>query len=525
MRTSELARRLKPFIVQWLQEGSVAVSGGGGGGLTVHALDGAYHSGTLADSQAPQFLKTDGSRNLTGNLAVDPGVTIDGVDISAHAASASAHHSAFVGLEDDAGTAVSPAADYRIQVLGGDGLDSTAGTNVLTLAVDSTVVRTSRQVVAGDGLTGGGALSGDVTLNVGAGDGILANANDVAVDEGFAFNWTAQHSFGAGLISNGDAILNQDLYVGGSTPSTTVLFVDESQGSVGIMSGNLPGGVPDPQFALDVGGPARAEYWIGPHALQLDDAEMIVHFDGPRPFETDFSGTAMGHMGQVATESGGVIYRPGKFGKAIQVAEATTNVLSNPSFEISGYWSTSDTLTYETNGFIGSYCGKVTYASGSATTIYQDYSVSGASGDPWTGSAYVWAEGNNVGKSVAVIVYTYESGTWVNSSTTVTLTSTPQRVVVTHTATGTYTTVRFRVQMNDTTSGAFFFVDACQLEQKGYATPYCDGSLGPGHSWSGTAHASTSTRTVAGLSWTWPSLSTDTPWTIAFWAKDECREW
>jgi hypothetical protein len=39
-----------------------------------------------------------------------------------------------------------------------------------------------------------------------------------------------------------------------------------------------------------------------------------------------------------------------------------------------------------------------------------------------------------------------------------------------------------------------YYVDALQVEEKGYATTYCDGSLGVGYSWSGTAHASTSTR-------------------------------
>lgn len=38
------------------------------------------------------FLKADGTVTLTGNMAVSNGITIDGVDIGAHAADASAHH-------------------------------------------------------------------------------------------------------------------------------------------------------------------------------------------------------------------------------------------------------------------------------------------------------------------------------------------------------------------------------------------------------------------------------------------------
>lgn len=40
----------------------------------------------------------------------------------------------------------------------------------------------ARQIIAGAGLTGGGDLSANVTLNVGAGTGITVNADDVAID-------------------------------------------------------------------------------------------------------------------------------------------------------------------------------------------------------------------------------------------------------------------------------------------------------------------------------------------------------
>ena len=85
-RNSSDYKALQPYIVEEIRR---VVGGGGtrtttgGGGLEAHALSNtSLHTGTLADSQAPQFLKTDGSRALTGNLAVSAGVTIDGVDIS-----------------------------------------------------------------------------------------------------------------------------------------------------------------------------------------------------------------------------------------------------------------------------------------------------------------------------------------------------------------------------------------------------------------------------------------------------------
>lgn len=57
----------------------------------------------------------------------------------------------------------------------------------------SGVVPITRQVLAGAGLTGGGALSADVTLNVGAGAGILVGDDTVAIDTAANLTWTGDH--------------------------------------------------------------------------------------------------------------------------------------------------------------------------------------------------------------------------------------------------------------------------------------------------------------------------------------------
>jgi hypothetical protein len=46
------------------------------------------------------------------------------------------------------------------------------------------------------------------------------------------------------------------------------------------------------------------------------------------------------------------------------------------------------------------------------------------------------------------------------------------------------------------TSAYSLYIDGAQLEKKDHATPYCDGSLGAGYSWSGTEHYSTSSRII-----------------------------
>jgi hypothetical protein len=62
------------------------------GAPSVHALNGPNHTGTLAQSQAPWALAADGSVTLVGNLDVQAGVTVDGVDISAFKAAYDAHN-------------------------------------------------------------------------------------------------------------------------------------------------------------------------------------------------------------------------------------------------------------------------------------------------------------------------------------------------------------------------------------------------------------------------------------------------
>lgn len=74
--SEEILQKIKPYVLGWIRDVQASALG-------AHDLGGSLHTGTLLDSQGPQFLKTDGGRQLTGNLAVADLVTIDGVDISA----------------------------------------------------------------------------------------------------------------------------------------------------------------------------------------------------------------------------------------------------------------------------------------------------------------------------------------------------------------------------------------------------------------------------------------------------------
>ncbi len=495
-----------------------------------------------------------------------------------------------------------------------------------THAIDSTIARSAITITAGAGLTGGGDLSANRTLTVGAGTLITVNADDVALSNGsaqyqipvtgattftpawtllstyagdglaFSTNFAVELSTTSGLeltgtspaktlqladsvAGNGLTVANKVLAVGAgdgvtvaadtvglTTPGTcTVSSTNSASGSHthAITSSSAPTGASllasnsggylrlvrlgiamDPTYALDVTGSARVSddlyvtdaldvdgaadiyggltaarsgfrvlshtgtdhahvvinpavgwtvdeqfdldvggsalvrgYIVGKHALQLSGATMICHFDGPAPHTTEFTGDPTGHMGQVATVTGGVIYRPGKFGKALQTAEATTNLIVNPSFEVAltTGWSTSGGSIVTSGGLYGA-----SYLGNAGTYTYQSVTIT-------NGASYTfsfWCKG-----SYQMNLY-FGSGALNYRAGTVAVGADGWgRYTETFTATG-------------TTFTAYLYnysYDAVQLEQAAYATPYCDGSLGTGHTWAGTAHASASSRTNAHL--------------------------
>jgi hypothetical protein len=320
----------------------------------------------------------------------------------------------------------------------------------------------------------------------------------------------------ASLALTGAATITGDLTVGG-----TVLQVNSAGTRIGINR------VADQQFDLDIAGAARAQYWIGPHALQLKNAAAIIQFDGPAPYALDYSGSSLTHMGVSPTTETAVIYRPGRFGKAAQLAAGTTNYCRNPSFEtelpaIDAEWTVYSTtlVAQATDAYIGSYSLSVTTAGTSNPYLYASNApVTLATGQTWTFSAYVKA-GNDaaVGNSVTVSLRENEDSGYL-SSVSVILSAEWQRISVTRTLThATPTALNRWVTHNSAgNSGEIILIDAVQLEQQVHASPYCDGSLGSGHAWTGTEHASTSTRASSNL--TYSKLVNPAAYTVGGWFK------
>lgn len=465
----------------------------------------------LADDDHPQYLLADGTRTLAGNLAVGVGVTVDGVDISAHAANASAHHApvtagTLIGLSGQQvsvangaayqfiGTGNDTVPEWRnVSELAGNGLTATNG----VLAVG----------VANTGATGLSVEADAVRLtsssNPGAAASILASdANGylqlVRIGLGMAPTKPLSVSGDAGISGNvaagslsvtGAATVGQDFTVGAN-----VLYVNQAGTRVGINR------APDQQFDLDVAGAIRGQYLIGKHAIQLASAVGVWHYDGPAPYNLDFGGSDASHAGVGGTAAGGVIYRPGKFGKSVQVAPATTNLITNPSFETNTTgWSTAGTGSNTRQTVDGIY--GAAYWSMSGTSTYRAYIPATSSFTAISAStaytASAWMRGTPGATANLRLRWVTTGNVFISeSSQSVTLNTTWQRVVLSVQSPATAGGVQVGVAISD---GATLDLDAVQLEQAGYATPYCDGSLGAGHSWSGTAHASTSSRTGATL--------------------------
>lgn len=188
------------------------------------------------------------------------------------------------------------------------------------------------------------------------------------------------------------------------------------------------------------------------------------------------------------TMSGGLIGRPGAFGRAVQVGEATTNHVLNPSAEAAGNFAavggaatqSVEQAMFGTNSYkvvtravandgmtltLNALANDIHYATIRSYTALADWEWSLNGGG-------VWNAMTTIGTEDGWYVYGFQfPAVEANGSVLLELRHTPAAIV----------TVYF---------------DAAQVEELDYPTCYCDGSLGPGHVWAGAVHASTSTRTA-----------------------------
>ena len=501
---TELYQALRPLLLRDVA-GAAGGSGAAAGGMEAHALSSNWHTGTLAETQAPWAA----TKNEWATA------------LATHAALVDVHHAAVtagtlialsgqqVGIATGAayqfiGTGADTVPEWRnVAELAGNGL--TAANGVLAVGV------------SGLGLSvGADAVALASSSNPGAAASILASdANGylrlVRIGLGMAPTKPLSVSGDAGISGNvaagslsvtGAATVGQDFTVGAN-----VLYVNQAGTRVGINR------APDQQFDLDVAGAIRGQYLIGRHAIQLSSAVGVWHYDGPAPYNLDFGGSDASHAGVGGTAAGGVIYRPGKFGKAVQMAATGANLLSNPSLETNttgwSAWAGATLDRTSAHALVGGYALRITHVASTTSGATASYST--ATQGTYTASAYVRSYvAADVGANVSILMrFTYSDASMEDVSANHALTDSWTRIEATATTNAAKTLSSITLMLRDLLAGAahYTMVDAVQLENASFATPYCDGSLGTGHSWSGTAHASTSSRTAAQLTYATDGVS------------------
>lgn len=175
-----------------------------------------------------------------------------------------------------------------------------------------------------------------------------------------------------------------------------------------------------------------------------------------------------------------------------------TNVLTNPSFELdaAGWTPTPSTQAMALPG--------VGAGSTSAWTALTPISATfpASAGQDWTGSGWFMVSSVSTTRTAAVSVRFFDSGGTELDAPTVTLTSlppssVPERRSQTRTAPTGTASVALRYHVNN--SSFALHVDALMLTQTSTLEDYFDGDTTDGggysYAWTGTPHASSSTRT------------------------------
>lgn len=156
------------------RSGAATVLGGVGGGSSLVLSHSALLGLTTDDH--PQYLRTDGTRTLTGNLSIDSGITVDGIDISAHAANPDAHHATATAGD---GIGVSGQQISLASSVAGAGLAYASG--VLSVGAGYGLAVNANDVQLAASAAGAGLTYTLGVLAVGAGLGMTVNADDVAL--------------------------------------------------------------------------------------------------------------------------------------------------------------------------------------------------------------------------------------------------------------------------------------------------------------------------------------------------------
>jgi len=224
-----------------------------------------------------------------------------------------------------------------------------------------------------------------------------------------------------------------------------------------------------------------------------------------------------------STDAGAVYAQTYAGHPGVYIETGTTNKVTNPSFEHATYntsWTTSGGTASENSTWppyrFGSKSYKLALADSTNQNVYT--AIDAGNTNTHTLSAYVYrGTSGYVGASVDnSVVQLYFNGSAQSSTSYTDAGGGWWRLSYTAAAGSGSQTYGVAVLEDSGT----VYIDGVQLEEKSYATSYTDGTLGTGYAWTGTAHASSSTRTKADLMYAASTANLSaSAGTVSFWMK------
>lgn len=206
-------------------------------------IDSLYANG--ATGSAGEFLATNGNTVYWASVSEFTGESDTLDDVTGRGATTT--NAITVGGLTITGAGNIPTLSLNGDVTGSATFDGSNTTITTTVSALSDKVDTTTQVIAGSGLTGGGALSQNRTLNVGAGTGVTVAADTVSIGQDVA---TSANVTFASMISTG-LVEGNYYFENASQISGTNITIDETDGNVFYLSttGNTSFTFPTPTSA------------------------------------------------------------------------------------------------------------------------------------------------------------------------------------------------------------------------------------------------------------------------------------
>jgi hypothetical protein len=370
---------------------------GSGNGLDADTLDGL---------QSIQFLRSDQDDSMAGTLFIDDSLSANNITRRNTTVTAGTYGSGSAipvitvdgsGFVDSAGTITVATVlntvaetgtgsinllDSSLEIASGVGIDTIASGNTVTVEIDSAdlfayfnhdsfsgfiadehIAHSSIDIEAGNGLIGGGNIASSRTLNVVGGDGITANADNIAVtvdDATIEINGSSQVGVKNGGITN-TKLANSSLTVGstnialGATSTTlaglTQLDVDNIRIDGNTISSTSSGNMfidPHPQDSagtlvilgdLQINGTTTT---INSVDLTIRDRNIILADSATNNTQADGAGITVGTYGSSPAITYDANTNRWDFNRSIEVDSVYANLVGNVTSSGTSTFSTVD---------------------------------------------------------------------------------------------------------------------------------------------------------------------------------------